>query len=96
MKKIANYFSKTLLTFLVVLGFITAMGQSVTIQPDQSALVPGQIVLVPIVITATFESCDLYLNYDRDVLTPASPFTTAVDSRFGGPTTNANWNQQQW
>jgi len=92
MKKIAKIIGKSVLTIILMLGFIASGGQNiVTIQPDQTSLTPGEVVVVPITVTATFESAEFYIAYDRDVLMPASPFTTSVDSRFQNPTVNSNW-----
>jgi hypothetical protein len=92
MKKLAKFLDRSLLTVLFLLGVVVSNGQSVTLLPNQGPLTPGQIVLVPITMTATFSSAEFYINYDRDVLTPASPFTTALDSRFNLGIINANWN----
>ena len=90
MKKIATFLGLPVLALFLVLWSGIATGQTlVTLQPDQSSLVPGQIVQVPVYVKSTFESADLYLSYDKAVLTPALPFVTALYTGFNAAATNA-------
>ena len=83
MKKIATSLGLPLLTLCLVLWSGLTIGQTlINLQPDQSLLVPGSIILVPVNVTSTFESAELYFTYDKDVLTPATPFTTGIDPNF--------------
>jgi hypothetical protein len=93
MKKIATFLGLPVLALFLVLWSGIATGQTlVTLQPDQSSLVPGQIVQVPVYVKSTFESADLYLSYDKAVLTPALPFVTALYTGFNAAATNAYYN----
>ncbi len=84
MKKITTFAVIPLLALFLVLWSGTSNGQtSISLGSDQTSLVAGEIVLVPIIVTSTFESADIYITYDKDVLTPASPFFTGLDPNFG-------------
>lgn len=92
MKKIATFVGLPILTLFFVLWSGFAVGQtSASLQPDQTSLVPGQIVLVPVIVTSTFESAYLYITYDKDVLTPASPFFTGVAPDFSITASSPNY-----
>ena len=83
MKKIATFAGLPLLALFLVLWSGATNGQtSISLLPNQTSLTPGQIVLVPVKITSTFETVGLYLTYDKDVLTPATPFYN--NSGFSG------------
>jgi len=92
MKKITTFIGLPLLTLFFILWSGLSIGQTiVTLQPDQAPLTAGTI-LVPVYVTSTFQSCNIYLTFDKTVMTPASPWYSDVDGHFAVYGENSNYN----